>query len=93
MTTDLREPPAGAWLRKLYEPLGNPTVISDPNSAETIKETSNTFPALKVSCINLVTDPCGVAWQMSEMWPRTSTSNHELAPVRISVGTVTRAFG
>ncbi|PYV15270.1 MAG: UDP-glucose 6-dehydrogenase [Acidobacteria bacterium] len=51
---------AEAWLRELYEPLGRPILVTDPNTAETIKHASNAFLALKISYINLVADLCEV---------------------------------
>lgn len=52
---------AEAWLRELYEPLGRPILVTDPNTAETIKHASNAFLALKISFINLVADLCEAA--------------------------------
>jgi len=52
---------AEGWLRELYEPLGQPILVTDLNTAETIKHASNAFLALKVSYINLVADLCEAA--------------------------------
>ncbi len=52
---------ARSWLRGLYEPLGRPMLITDLNTAEMIKHSSNAFLALKISFINMVSDLCEAA--------------------------------
>lgn len=51
-------PKAATWLRKLYEPLGRPILVTDINTAEIIKHASNSFLALKISFINMLSDLC-----------------------------------
>lgn len=48
-------------LRKLYEPLGAPMVVTDLKSAEIIKHASNSFLATKISFINTVARVCDAA--------------------------------
>ena len=52
---------AKEWLRELYEPLARPMLITDRNSAEMIKHASNSFLALKISFINMLSDLCEAA--------------------------------
>jgi UDPglucose 6-dehydrogenase len=52
---------AKAWLRDIYEPLGAPILVTDLNTAEIIKHSSNAFLALKISYINMVGDLCEAA--------------------------------
>ena len=49
---------AGEELAALYEPLGAPTLITDPVSAETIKYACNAFLAAKVSFVNAIANLC-----------------------------------
>jgi UDPglucose 6-dehydrogenase len=49
---------AGERLARLYEPLGAPTVITDPASSETIKYACNAFLAAKVSFVNAIANLC-----------------------------------
>jgi len=50
---------AAERLAQLYEPLGAPTVITDPASSETIKYACNAFLAAKVSFVNAIANLCG----------------------------------
>lgn len=45
-------------LRKLYEPLKAPIVVTDLKSAEIIKHASNSFLATKISFINMISRVC-----------------------------------
>ncbi len=45
-------------LVELYEPFGCPILLTDLNTAETIKHAANAFLALKISFINMVSDLC-----------------------------------
>lgn len=45
-------------LEELYRPLGCPILVTDLNTAETIKHAANAFLAAKISFINLVADLC-----------------------------------
>jgi UDPglucose 6-dehydrogenase len=49
---------AAERLSQLYEPLGAPTLITDPASSETIKYACNAFLAAKVSFVNAVAQLC-----------------------------------
>jgi UDPglucose 6-dehydrogenase len=49
---------AGEKLAALYEPLGAPTLVTDPVSAETIKYACNAFLAAKVSFVNAIANLC-----------------------------------
>ncbi len=49
---------ACARLMDLYRPLGCPILLTDLNTAETIKHAANAFLALKISFINAVADLC-----------------------------------
>jgi UDPglucose 6-dehydrogenase len=42
----------------LFQPFGCPLMLTDLNTAETIKHTANAFLALKISFINMVADLC-----------------------------------
>jgi UDPglucose 6-dehydrogenase len=52
---------ARTWLREIYEPLGCPILVTDLNTAETIKHASNAFLATKISFVNMVGDLCEAA--------------------------------
>jgi len=56
-----RSEKAKSWLAELYAPLGRPMLITDLNTAEMIKHSSNAFLALKISYINMVSDLCEAA--------------------------------
>jgi UDPglucose 6-dehydrogenase len=45
-------------LVELYQPFGCPLVLTDLNTAETVKHAANAFLALKISFINMVADLC-----------------------------------
>lgn len=49
---------AKEWLLKLYMPLNAPIVVTDVNTAELIKHAANSFLALKISFINMISDLC-----------------------------------
>jgi UDPglucose 6-dehydrogenase len=49
---------AASALSALYEPLGAPTVVTDPASSETIKYACNAFLAAKVSFVNSIANLC-----------------------------------
>ncbi|HLC65344.1 MAG TPA: UDP-glucose/GDP-mannose dehydrogenase family protein [Candidatus Nanoarchaeia archaeon] len=49
---------AAILLKKLYEPLNAPIIVTDINSAEIIKHASNSFLATKISFINAVANIC-----------------------------------
>ncbi len=49
---------AARMLKKLYEPLNAPIIVTDINSAEIIKHASNSFLATKISFINAVANIC-----------------------------------
>ncbi len=49
---------AAELMKKLYEPLNTPIVITDIRSAEIIKHASNSFLATKISFINAIADIC-----------------------------------
>lgn len=49
---------AAEKLASLYEPLGAPTLITDPASSETIKYACNAFLAAKVSFVNAIANLC-----------------------------------
>jgi len=53
-------PKAEKTLRKLYEPLKAPILITDIKSAELIKHASNSFLATKISFINAVSRICDI---------------------------------
>lgn len=46
------------WLLELYKPLNAPIIITDVNTAELIKHAANSFLALKISFINMISDLC-----------------------------------
>ncbi len=46
------------WLTELYRPFNAPIVATDPNTAEIIKHAANSFLAMKISFINMVSDLC-----------------------------------
>ncbi|MCS7185717.1 MAG: UDP-glucose/GDP-mannose dehydrogenase family protein [Armatimonadetes bacterium] len=46
------------WLLELYKPLNAPIVVTDVNTAEIIKHAANSFLALKISFINMISDLC-----------------------------------
>lgn len=48
-------------LQEFYKPFGCPMVVTDLNTAETIKHAANAFLALKISFINMVSDLCDSA--------------------------------
>lgn len=52
---------ARAQLEGLYRPLGCPILVTDLNTAETIKHAANAFLALKISFANVVADLCEAA--------------------------------
>ncbi|MBI4329599.1 MAG: UDP-glucose/GDP-mannose dehydrogenase family protein [Chloroflexi bacterium] len=54
----VQSPRAEALLRRLFEPLGAPVLVTDIPSAEIIKHASNSFLALKISYINAVAALC-----------------------------------
>ncbi|WP_340690720.1 UDP-glucose/GDP-mannose dehydrogenase family protein [Hydrogenobacter thermophilus] len=45
-------------LQKLYEPIKAPILFTDPATAELIKHASNSFLAMKISFINMISDLC-----------------------------------
>jgi UDPglucose 6-dehydrogenase len=45
-------------LKKLYQPIGAPIVITSPENAEIIKYASNSFLAMKISYINEIANLC-----------------------------------
>lgn len=49
---------AKEWLLELYKPLNAPIVVTDVNTAELIKHAANSFLALKISFINMISDLC-----------------------------------
>lgn len=49
---------AAKMLKKLYEPLNAPIIVTDINSAEIIKHAANSFLATKISFINAVANIC-----------------------------------
>lgn len=57
-------------LRKLYEPLKAPMVVTDIKSAELIKHASNSFLATKISFINMVSRVCDAVGADIEMVAR-----------------------
>lgn len=52
---------ARTWLQEFYRPFGCPVVVTNLNTAETIKHAANAFLALKISFINMVSDLCDAA--------------------------------
>jgi len=54
----VESPRAEAIIRKLFEPLKAPLVVTDIKSAELIKHASNCFLAMKISYINAVAALC-----------------------------------
>jgi UDPglucose 6-dehydrogenase len=54
----VQSPKAEKWLRDLYAPLKCKLLVTDMNTAEIIKHASNSFLALKISFINMVSDLC-----------------------------------
>ncbi len=49
---------AREWLLELYKPLNAPIVVTDVNTSELIKHAANSFLALKISFINMISDLC-----------------------------------
>ncbi len=49
---------AKEWLLELYKPLNAPIIVTDVNTAELIKHAANSFLALKISFINMISDLC-----------------------------------
>ncbi|MCS7265931.1 MAG: UDP-glucose/GDP-mannose dehydrogenase family protein [Armatimonadetes bacterium] len=49
---------AKKWLLELYKPLNAPIVVTDVNTSELIKHAANSFLALKISFINMISDLC-----------------------------------
>ena len=49
---------AKTWLLELYEKIKAPIFVTDLNTAEAIKHAANSFLALKISFINMVSDFC-----------------------------------
>ncbi|MCX7642676.1 MAG: UDP-glucose/GDP-mannose dehydrogenase family protein [Armatimonadetes bacterium] len=49
---------AKEWLLELYKPLNAPIVVTDVNTSELIKHAANSFLALKISFINMISDLC-----------------------------------
>mgnify|MGYP001773215789 CR=1 FL=1 len=49
---------AKSILQKLYEPIKAPILFTDPATAELIKHASNSFLAMKISFINMISDLC-----------------------------------
>ncbi|MBI4308398.1 MAG: UDP-glucose/GDP-mannose dehydrogenase family protein [Chloroflexi bacterium] len=54
----VESPRAEGIIRKLFEPLGAPLIITDIKSAEMIKHASNCFLAMKISYVNAVASLC-----------------------------------
>ncbi|MEA3493996.1 MAG: UDP-glucose/GDP-mannose dehydrogenase family protein [Candidatus Margulisiibacteriota bacterium] len=51
-------PEAIAMLKKVYEPVGAPIMVTTPENAEIIKYASNSFLAMKISYINEIANLC-----------------------------------
>jgi len=45
-------------MKKIYEPFSAPILVTDVNSAELIKHAANSFLALKISYINVISEIC-----------------------------------
>ncbi|WP_340694487.1 UDP-glucose/GDP-mannose dehydrogenase family protein [Hydrogenobacter thermophilus] len=49
---------AKEMMQELYKPINAPIIFTDPATAELIKHASNSFLAMKISFINMVSDLC-----------------------------------